>query len=48
MEARHRLGHRFAGLVSDALILVAPSLLSARTACYFGWLALRQRERSFS
>jgi hypothetical protein len=26
MQAGHRLGHRFAGLVSDALIFVAPSL----------------------
>ena len=26
MQADHRLGHRFAGLVSDALIFVAPSL----------------------
>jgi hypothetical protein len=26
MQAGHRLGHRFAGLVSDALIFVAPGL----------------------
>ena len=36
MQAGHRLGHRFGGLVSDALIFVAASLLSACTARYFG------------
>jgi hypothetical protein len=36
MQARHSLGHRFAGLVSDALIFVAPSLRIGCTARYFG------------
>jgi hypothetical protein len=36
MQAGHRLGHRFAGLVSDALIFVRPVCGSACTARYFG------------
>jgi hypothetical protein len=54
MQARHRLVHRFAGLVSDAPIFVAASLLTPGDSPRLpatrveGWLAVHQPERSFS
>jgi hypothetical protein len=54
MQAGHRRGKRFAGLVSDAPILVAPSLrirvhgAPRSPAAIEARLAVHQPERSFS
>jgi hypothetical protein len=59
MQAGHRLGHRFAGLVGDALIFAGGAQLDDRSLTpgdrprlpptrVEDWLAVHQPERSFA